>query len=62
LQFMTRPHLDDWSQGVTVWVDCKAFWLFLPAVTGVFVRGESSESFEAPGKVVSHQKGLQVFF
>jgi hypothetical protein len=44
------------------WVDGKAFWLFLPALTNVFIRGEASEGCASLGEVVGHQAGLQGLF
>ena len=41
-------------------IDGKAFRLFLPALTEVFVWGEAFESFESLGKVVSHEESLEM--
>jgi hypothetical protein len=38
----------------------KAFWLFLPALTDVFVGREASERFEPFSKVVGHQESLEM--
>ena len=40
----------------------KAVGFFGPALTDVFIRGESFERFEALGEVVGHQESIQVLF
>ena len=42
------------SQGVMVWIDGKAVWLFVPALTDLRIRGKASQRFESFGKVISH--------
>ncbi len=42
------------------WIDLKSFWLFLPAIDDVFVRGESLPGFEALGKVVGIQEIVEM--
>jgi hypothetical protein len=44
------------------WIDGKAFWFFLPALTDVFIRGKPSEGFEALGEIVGHPEGVEVLF
>jgi hypothetical protein len=44
-----------------VWINRKEFRSFLPAVTDVLIRPESSKCFELFGKVVRHQESLEVF-
>jgi hypothetical protein len=41
-------------------IDRKLLWLFLPALTDVFVGRKASESFESLGEVVSHLEGLEM--
>jgi hypothetical protein len=36
----------------------KAFWLFLPALTDIVIRGEPVQSLEALGEVIGHQEGI----
>jgi hypothetical protein len=43
-------------------VAAKAFWLFLPTLTNIFIRGTPSEGFESLGEVVRHQEGVEVCF
>lgn len=44
------------------WIDGKALWFFLPALTDVFIRGKPSEGFESLGEIVCHQEGIEVLF
>jgi hypothetical protein len=44
------------------WITGESCWLCLPAPTDVFIGGESFERFESLSELISHQKGLQVFF
>jgi hypothetical protein len=43
-------------------VDGKAFWLFLPALTDMFIGGKPSEGIESLGEIVSHAEGVEVLF
>src|SRR5262245_66196857 len=40
----------------------KALWCFLPALTGVFIRGKPSEGVELLGEMIGHQGGVEVLF
>jgi hypothetical protein len=44
------------------WIEIKSFWLSLPALTDVFVRGKSSEGFEPLGEVIGYQKSVEMLF
>jgi hypothetical protein len=41
-------------------IDRKSFWLFLPALTDVFVGRKASKGFESLGEVVSLLEGLEM--
>jgi hypothetical protein len=43
-----------------VWIEFKAFWFFLPPRDDVLIRGESMESLESLGKVISIQEVKQM--
>jgi hypothetical protein len=45
-----------------VWVNSKSFWIFLPALADVFIRGESFERVEPLREIIGHQEGLQMLF
>jgi hypothetical protein len=40
----------------------KAFWLFGPALTDLFIGSKPPEGFESLGEIVGHQEGLEVLF
>jgi hypothetical protein len=40
----------------------KAFWLFVPAVTNIFIGREPFEGFKSFGEVISHQESVEVLF
>jgi hypothetical protein len=44
-----------------VGINRKAFGLFVPPLTDVLIRRESSKCFESFGKVVRHQESLEMF-
>ena len=44
------------------WIDGKAFGLFLPALTDVFIRGQAVERFESFREIIGHQEGMQMLF
>jgi hypothetical protein len=44
------------------WIARKSFWFLLPDVTDIFIGGESSESFEALGKVIAYQEGVDMLW
>jgi hypothetical protein len=41
-------------------VNGKTIWLFLPALTDVFIGRKASERFESFGKVIGHEEGLEM--
>ena len=41
-------------------IDGKAFGLFLPALTDVFIGGKPFERFESLRDVIGHQKGMEM--
>jgi hypothetical protein len=43
-------------------IDGKALWLFVPALTDVFIGGKPSEGCKSLGEVGRHQEGLEVRF
>jgi len=43
-------------------IDGKAFGLFVSALTDVLIRGKPSQRFESFGKVISHQKRVEMLF
>jgi hypothetical protein len=43
-------------------IDGKRCWLFLPALTVLFIGGKPSEGFEPLGELISHQEGVEVLF
>jgi hypothetical protein len=44
------------------WIDGKALWFFLPALTDVFIRGKPFKGFESFGEIVGHQEDVEVLF
>ena len=42
------------------WIDSKAFWFFLPALTDVFIWGKSPQGFKSFSEIVGHQEGVEV--
>jgi hypothetical protein len=40
----------------------KAFGLFVPALTDIFIRSKPSEAFESLGEIIGHQEGVEVLF
>src|ERR671936_41169 len=44
------------------WIARQSCWFLWPDFTNVFVGAESSESFEALGKVIGHQEGVEMLF
>ena len=44
------------------WMDGKALWFFLPALTEVFIRGKPSKRFESFSAIVGHREGVEVPF
>jgi len=44
-----------------VWINRIEFRFFLPPLTDVLIRRESSKCFESFGKVVRHQESLEMF-
>ena len=40
----------------------KAFGLFLPALTDIFIRSKPSEGFESVGEIIGHQRRVEVLF
>ena len=45
-----------------VWIDDKTIGLCWPALTHLFIGGEALQGFESLGKVISHEKIVEMFF
>ena len=44
------------------WIDGKAFWLFLPALTDVLIGGKAFERFESLREIIGHQESMEMLF